>query len=361
MYDHLRRALFALPTEMSHWVSLRGIAAAARLGISERFIHPVYQPTRVMGLKFRNRVGLAAGLDKDAHCVEGLFKLGFGFVEVGTVTPLPQPGNPKPRLFRLEQHGALINRMGFNNGGAQRMRARLENVRASLGAPGLVLGVNIGKNKATPNERAADDYLACLDVLHPVADYVTLNVSSPNTPGLRELQDAEVMRELLGTVKRRADELDAASQRRVPVVAKIAPDLSDEALKALAEVLVESGIDGVIATNTTVDHGAVQGHRFADETGGLSGRPLAPKSRHVVGVLSHALAGRLPVIGVGGIFDVDSALAMVEAGASLVQLYTGFIYQGPSLVRDVARVLGAGSDADQAGTDADRAGTDGHR
>jgi dihydroorotate dehydrogenase len=344
MYDHLRRALFALPTELSHWVSLTGIAAAARLGISERFIHPLYHPTVVMGLKFRNRVGLAAGLDKDARCVEGLFKLGFGFIEVGTVTPLAQPGNPKPRLFRLEQHGALINRMGFNNAGAQRMRARLDKVRAGLSAPGLVLGVNIGKNKSTPNERAVDDYLACLEILQPVADYITVNVSSPNTPGLRELQTADVMRDLLGAVKGRARELDAAGERRVPIVAKIAPDLSDAALEALADVLVEAGIDGVVATNTTIDRSGVVGHRFADEAGGLSGRPLAPRSQHVVRVLCRALAGRLPVIGVGGIHDVASALAMVEAGAALVQLYTGFIYAGPNLVRDVARVLGAGTD-----------------
>jgi len=341
MYRQLRDGLFLLPPELSHEVALHALCIGERCGLSARLVHPIYHPFTVMGLKFRNRVGLAAGLDKDARCVPGLFAMGFGFVEVGTVTPRPQPGNPRPRLFRLPEQRALINRMGFNNAGAARMAERLVRARRALDAPGTVVGVNIGKNKDTPPERAADDYLACLDALHPHADYVTLNVSSPNTPGLRDLQEARALGGLLASVVAKRDEIARGTGRRVPLAAKLAPDLDDEALRGIARVVIDSGIDAVIATNTTISRPLPPSAVGAGEAGGLSGAPLAALSRRCVATLADALRGRLPIIAVGGIGDVASACAAVEAGASLVQIYTAFIYQGPTVVRDIARALPA--------------------
>jgi dihydroorotate dehydrogenase len=340
MYAHLRDLLFLLPPEWSHEVALRSLAVGARTGLSRRFVHPVYQPVSVMGLRFRNRVGLAAGLDKDARCVAGLLAMGFGFVEVGTVTPRPQPGNPRPRLFRLVEAEALINRMGFNNAGMDRMATRLAPARDELDAPGAVVGVNVGKSKDTPLELAADDYCAGVERLYPFADYFTINISSPNTPGLRDLQEARALTQLLEAVVRRRDALAAATGRRVPVAAKLSPDLDDAALRGIASVLLDTGVDGVVATNTTVTRPVPAALRHAGEGGGLSGVPLAPLARRVVATLADALAGRLPIIGVGGIHDVESARAMVDAGATLVQIYTAFLYRGPNLVRDVARALG---------------------
>jgi dihydroorotate dehydrogenase len=343
MYAVFRDLLFLLPPEWSHEVALWALRAGERAGVSGRFVHPIYQPVTVMGLRFRNRVGLAAGLDKDARCVEGLFAMGFGFVEVGTVTPRPQPGNPRPRLFRLVSEEALVNRMGFNNEGAERMAERLARVRDRLDWPGAVIGVNVGKNKDTPLERAADDYRAAIDRLYGFADYFTVNISSPNTPGLRDLQEARALGDLLGAIVRRRDEIAAATGRRVPLAAKLAPDLDAAALRGIAHVLIDTGMDGVVATNTTISRPVPAATRHADESGGLSGRPLEPLARQAVATLAEALQGRLPVIGVGGIHDVASARAMIDAGATLVQIYTAFLYAGPKLVRDLALALGAGA------------------
>ena len=341
MYDLARDLLFLLPAEASHTVALRALAVAERIGLSQRLVEGVYHPVHAFGLKFRNRVGLAAGLDKNARCVAGLTALGFGAVEVGTVTPRPQPGNPTPRLFRLREQRALINRMGFNNDGAEAVYRRLAKVRPRLPLAAIV-GVNIGKNKDTPLENAADDYLACLERLHAVADYVTVNVSSPNTPGLRSLQGAAEIRELVTKVKAKAVDLDAASRRRVPLLVKLAPDLESEALIELAEILCEIGVDGVVATNTTLarpfDPAEVVPH--AEEAGGLSGAPLKPIALRAIGTLARGLRGRLPIIGVGGVDDVASGRALIDAGATLVQVYTGFIYRGPMLVHELACALG---------------------
>ncbi len=333
--------MFLLPPEVAHAVALRGLDIAQRTGVAQRFVHGVYQPVTVMGLKFRNRVGLAAGLDKDARCIEGLLAMGFGFVEVGTLTPRPQPGNPRPRLFRLPGEGALINRMGFNNGGAEAAVARIRRARERLGPLAGCIGVNIGKNKDTELIDAADDYLRGFDTVYDVADYVSVNISSPNTAGLRTLQEGAALRGLLTELKRRQAELHAQRGRYVPLATKIAPDLEPDAIEALADVLIDVKIDACIATNTTIFRPIPANTRHCDETGGLSGVPLHALAVACVARLARALGGRVPIIGVGGIHDVASARRFIDVGASLVQLYTGFIYEGPALVRDVARALGA--------------------
>jgi dihydroorotate dehydrogenase len=337
MYQTLRNLLFLLPPEMSHDIALTALQIAARTGLSQRFVHGIYQPVTVMGLKFRNGVGLAAGLDKDARCIEGLLAMGFGFVEVGTVTPRPQPGNPRPRLFRLPDEAALINRMGFNNGGAFAAAERVSHARQRLGPTAGLIGINIGKNKDTPLHDAAADYLLGLETVYDVADYVTVNVSSPNTAGLRELQKSDALRGLLTAIKRRQTELAAQRGRYVPLAAKLAPDLDDAEVAAIAGVLLDVGMDGCIATNTTISRPLPLATRYRDESGGLSGVPLNELAVSCVARLARALDGRIPIIGVGGICDVASARRFIDAGASLVQLYTGFIYQGPALVRDLAR------------------------
>ena len=341
MYQTLRKWMFLLPPETAHAVALTALDVAQRTGLSQRFVHGVYQPVTAMGLKFRNRVGLAAGLDKDARCVEGMLAMGFGFVEVGTVTPRPQPGNPRPRLFRLPSEGALINRMGFNNGGATAAAERVRLARQRLGPTSGLIGINIGKNKDTELARAADDYLAAFDVVYDAADYVTVNISSPNTAGLRELQESEALRALLTTLKRRQAELHAQRGRYVPLAAKIAPDLTPEAIAAVAAVLLDVGVDGCIATNTTISRPIPPTARHCDESGGLSGAPLNDLAVACVARLAQSLDGRIPIIGVGGIHDVASARRFIDAGATLVQIYTGFIYEGPELVRDLARALGS--------------------
>jgi dihydroorotate dehydrogenase len=287
-----------------------------------------------MGIVFPNRVGLAAGLDKNAEYVDALAALGFGFIEVGTVTPRPQAGNPKPRLFRIPEQQAIINRMGFNNGGVNRLLANLEQTRYRG-----ILGINIGKNKDTPLENALDDYIACMDAVYPAASYITVNLSSPNTPGLRDLQVGDTFRALLEGVLNRQAALRARHGRHVPIAVKLAPDLSAEALASMAKTLLALEVECVIATNTTIARPLVEGLKHADEAGGLSGKPVFELSTAALRGLSEALAGRIPLMGVGGITDATTALAKCDAGASLVQLYSGLIYRGPALVGEVARAL----------------------
>jgi dihydroorotate dehydrogenase len=287
-----------------------------------------------MGITFPNRVGLAAGLDKNAEHLAGLATFGFGFLEAGTVTPRAQPGNPKPRMFRLPQSNALINRLGFNNDGVARFVANVTKARYAG-----VLGINIGKNFDTPNERAADDYLACLRAVYPHAHYVTVNISSPNTKGLRDLQEDAALAALLATLKHEQILLAEQHGKYVPLAIKIAPDLTDEAIRAVARLLVEHQMDGVIATNTTIARDAVVGQPHAAETGGLSGAPVRERSTAVVRILARALDGAVPIIGVGGILSGADAREKIEAGASLVQIYTGLIYRGPALVAECVRAL----------------------
>ncbi|WP_304639962.1 quinone-dependent dihydroorotate dehydrogenase [Pseudomonas sp.] len=337
MYSTLRSLLFRLPAETSHDLALDSIGAAGRLGLARHLARPVHtQPVEVMGLTFDNPVGLAAGLDKNGIAVDGLAALGFGFLEVGTVTPRPQPGNPKPRMFRLPEREAIINRMGFNNWGVDALLERLSAVRYSG-----VLGINIGKNASTPVENAVDDYLYCLRKVYPVASYVTVNLSSPNTPGLRTLQYGETLSRLLAQIKQCQLELQALHGNYVPVAIKIAPDMTAEEVSLVATTLVECGMDAVIATNTTLDRTAVAGLEHAEEAGGLSGGPLTEASTEVIRTLAGALGGRLPIIGVGGIMTGADAVEKLRAGASLVQLYSGFIYRGPELIGECVEAIAA--------------------
>jgi len=291
---------------------------------------PAPLPTRVFGLAFPNPVGLAAGLDKNGAHVDALLSLGFGFVEVGTVTPKPQAGNPRPRMFRLPEHQAVINRLGFNNEGVD---ALVRNVARARRRTGL-LGINIGKNKHTPNDSAEVDYLYCMERVYPLADYITVNISSPNTAGLRELQEEQSLRRLVGTLREAQERLGAQHGKRVPMLVKIAPDLSDHDIEAAARVLQELQVDGVIATNTTVVHTGVEGARHASQAGGLSGRPLMGQSTTVLRMMRTRLPDSIPLIGVGGILSGVDAVTKMAAGASLVQCYTGLVYRGPELVRE---------------------------
>jgi dihydroorotate dehydrogenase len=330
LYSLFRPLLFAADPETAHAATFKALDTAARLGIAQALAPKLpADPVTVMGITFPNRVGLAAGLDKNAEHLVGLSTLGFGFIEAGTVTPRPQPGNPKPRLFRLPEAEALINRMGFNNVGVERF---VENVKRS-GYRGI-LGVNLGKNFDTPNERAADDYVIALRAVYSYASYATINISSPNTKGLRDLQSEEALAALLGTLQRERDKLANAHGRVTPMVVKIAPDLTDDAIAGIARRLIEARVDGVIATNTTLARDAVEGLKHANEAGGLSGRPLRAGSNEVIRTLAKALDGALPIIGVGGILDAQDARDKLSAGAALVQIYTGLIYRGPALVRD---------------------------
>ncbi|GMU47404.1 MAG: dihydroorotate dehydrogenase (quinone) [Porticoccaceae bacterium] len=330
----LRRALFLLPPETAHAAALGALRLRARLRPAP--VPPEVAPVEVMGLRFANPVGLAAGFDKNGDCVDGLGGLGFGFVEVGTVTPRAQPGNPRPRLFRLPDQRAVINRMGFNNHGLEYL-ARAVARRHYRG----VLGINIGKNLDTPVTEAARDYLTCLERVYPLADYITVNLSSPNTPGLRELQFGAYLEELIGALQERRRVLAAQSGRRVPLAVKIAPDLADEELSAIGRILVAQSVDAVIATNTTVSRRGVEQSPHAGEAGGLSGAPLFARSTEVVRRLAAEFGARLPVIAAGGIGSGEDAVAKLAAGARLVQLYTGFIYRGPELVGEA---LGAVAD-----------------
>lgn len=337
MYALLRNALFLLPAETSHYVALKSLACAHRLKLLSTLRPKVLsRPVKVMGLKFANPVGLAAGLDKNGDYIDPLLALGFGFVEIGTVTPRPQPGNPKPRLFRLPEHRAIINRMGFNNLGVDHLVERVEQRRQSG-----VLGINIGKNFDTPVERAAEDYLIGMDKVYHCADYISVNISSPNTPGLRDLQFGEQLSDLLSCLKARQKELAEQHQKYVPLAVKIAPDMNVDELKQLGDLLIEHSVDGVIATNTTVSREAVSNSPLSKESGGLSGAPLREKSTQVVANLASHLAGELPIIAVGGILDAADTLEKIQAGASLVQIYSGFIYQGPGLLNASVQKISA--------------------
>ncbi|MGB0466561.1 MAG: quinone-dependent dihydroorotate dehydrogenase [Pontibacterium sp.] len=337
LYPLARSLMFRFDPETSHDLALRTMNVAADLGLYKLMgATQIADPVEVMGLNFPNRVGLAAGLDKNGIAVDGLASMGFGFVEVGTVTPRPQAGNPKPRIFRLPEHSAIINRMGFNNGGVDQLLKNLE--RSAYKG---ILGINIGKNKDTANEKANDDYLLCMRKVYERASYITVNVSSPNTPGLRTLQYGESLNSLLDALKSEQVRQAKLHNRYVPIAVKIAPDMETEELQLVASSLKAYEMDGVIATNTTLSREGVEGAQFADEAGGLSGAPVRNKSTQTIRTLAQALDGALPVIGVGGITEGFDAAEKIEAGASLVQIYTGFIYKGPQLVADSVRAIQA--------------------
>lgn len=337
MYSLVRKALFCLNPETSHDLSLDCLGAAERLGVMKLAGKTaVADPVEVMGLSFPNRVGLAAGLDKNGDFFNALGHLGFGFIEIGTITPKPQPGNPQPRMFRLPEKQAIINRMGFNNKGVAHLVEQVKQRRFNG-----VLGINIGKNKNTSAEESLNDYLLCMRAVYEYADYITVNISSPNTPGLRDLQFGESLSQLLSGLKAEQAVLAEQVGRYVPLAVKIAPDMSDDEIRDVANILKTEQLDAVIATNTTVERDAVNDIEHGDEQGGLSGAPVFEQSTHVVAVLAQALNGALPIIGVGGIVCADDAVAKIQAGASLVQVYSGFIYEGPQLVEAAAAAIKA--------------------
>ena len=338
LYALARPLLFFLDPETAHNLTLSCLKRGAALGLSRLLAKPQPDPKTVMGITFPNPVGLAAGLDKDGACIDGLATLGFGSIEIGTVTPRAQPGNPKPRMFRLPAARAIINRMGFNNDGVD---AFVSNVQASKFYQNKegVLGLNIGKNADTPIERAAEDYLHCLQKVYPYASYVTVNVSSPNTKNLRQLQGASELDALLSQLKDAQNRLAEQHKRYVPIALKIAPDIDSEQIKTIAAALLRHQIDGVIATNTTITRDAVKGMHHGEEAGGLSGAPVFALSNQVIRGLKAELGDALPIIGVGGIFSGQDAQAKLDAGAALVQIYSGLIYRGPALVRECAAML----------------------
>ncbi len=337
LYPFARAGLFRFDAEAAHHTSMAALRVAEKSGLLGLLApSPVESsPIELMGLRFPNRIGLAAGLDKEGNTIDALGRLGFGHIEIGTITPRPQSGNDKPRLFRLLDHEAIINRMGFNNPGIQ---SGVVNVRSASSFKGIV-GFNIGKNKDTPNEDAADDYLACLRAAYPVADYIAVNLSSPNTPGLRDLQGPEASARLLDLLKREQGKLAAQHAKHVPILFKIAPDLEDAQIHDLAQVFLQGGLDGLIATNTTLDRHLVASHPSAHQAGGLSGRPVFEKSTATLEKFASVLGGCIPIIGVGGISSLADAQAKLRAGASLVQIYTAFVFQGPSLVQEIAQGL----------------------
>ncbi|MAS96355.1 MAG: dihydroorotate dehydrogenase (quinone) [Verrucomicrobiales bacterium] len=342
LYPLARQILFSLDAEKAHHVTLSMMNIAESLGLlgllSGTRAPDADGPNSVelMGLKFPNKVGLAAGLDKTGAAISAFGRIGFGHVEVGTVTPRPQPGNEKPRLFRLKENHAVINRMGFNNPGVDGL---LANVRVSRNRFSGVLGINIGKNFDTPNENAIDDYLKCFEGVYGEADYVTANLSSPNTKGLRDLQNDATTRNLISQLQEKRKELcESHGGKNVPIVIKIAPDLADDAVKALASVFSETKIDGVITTNTTIDREAVKENPLSKEAGGLSGAPLTEKSTEILALLRKEMDPAIPVIGSGGVMSAADAKAKFDAGAALVQVYTGLIYRGPALVKEIANL-----------------------
>ena len=336
----LRPLLFKFDPELIHEITVEWLSRAGKLPPVVALLKKIYGnraadlPVEVMGLQFPTPVGLAAGLDKDARCISALSSLGFGHLELGTVTPKPQPGNPVPRLFRIPEYQAIINRMGFNSGG---IRPFLENIASTQKT--VPLGINLGKNAVTPIEQAADDYVSGLSQLYLYADYFAINISSPNTKNLRDLQSDEALDDLLERIMKTRDELAAEFKRKVPVAVKIAPDVENNDIPSLAGLLVRHQVDGVIATNTTIDHSTVSGSKHADETGGLSGKPLQDRANEVTALLYHELQGKLPIIGVGGIFTAEDAWLRLVAGAEMVQIYTGFIYNGPGAVADIVNGL----------------------
>ncbi len=328
--------------EKAHDLTMDMLSKGQRTPLQWAWCHQtVSDPIELAGLRFPNRVGMAAGLDKNARAIDALAAMGFGFVEVGTVTPKPQPGNPKPRMFRLPAANALINRLGFNNEGLDAFirNVQLSQVRAQ-GKP-MLLGLNIGKNAATPIEEATSDYLICLEGVYPHADYVTVNISSPNTKNLRALQSDEALDALLAAIAEHREQLSTTHQRRVPIFVKIAPDLDEAQVRLIAATLTRHGMDGVIATNTTISREAVQGMPHAEETGGLSGAPVLAASNRVITQLRAELGSAYPIIGVGGVMSAQDAVSKIRAGANVVQIYTGLIYQGPELVSNAAKAIKA--------------------
>ncbi|HRL33531.1 MAG TPA: quinone-dependent dihydroorotate dehydrogenase [Neisseria sp.] len=331
MYALLRPLLFKLDAEQAHHFTLDGLARAYRLGLLQKVAHHTC-PTTLMGLSLPNPIGLAAGLDKNGDHIDALAALGFGFIEIGTVTPKAQAGNPKPRLFRVPEHQAVINRMGFNNQGIDAMIQNIEKSRFNG-----ILGINIGKNATTPIENAADDYLLCLEKAYAHAGYITVNISSPNTQNLRALQGSDELSALLSALKNKQAHLAAAHGRYVPLAVKIAPDLNEQQVADIAHAAMQTEIDGIIATNTTIDKSALGHHPLAGEQGGLSGAPVREASNRVLKQLLAELEGRLPVIGVGGILSGADAAAKLHMGAAAVQVYSGLIYRGPALVKECLR------------------------
>jgi dihydroorotate dehydrogenase len=344
LYSMIRKLFFSLDPEFAHALGMNGIDFLYRAGIAGLLAKPpAPAPVTVMGLDFPNPVGLAAGLDKDGEHVDALAALGFGFLEIGTVTPRPQPGNPKPRMFRIPERQAIINRMGFNNRGVDQLLANIAGTQ--FVRRGGILGINIGKNFDTPIERAADDYLICLKRVYDAASYVAINISSPNTKNLRELQRDDALDALLLRLKAEQTRLADQHGRYVPLALKIAPDLDDGQIGSIAELLRAHRMDGVIATNTTLARDGVEDSPLAKETGGLSGAPVFARSTAVLGKLADALAGEVPIIGVGGILQGRDAVAKIDAGASLVQLYSGFIYRGPQLIAEAVAAIAAAKSA----------------
>ncbi len=334
-YPFVRKALFQLDAERAHEVTFQQLRRVTGTPLEWLVRQNVpSKPVSCMGLNFKNPLGLAAGLDKNGECIDVLGAMGFGSIEIGTVTPRPQPGNDKPRLFRLVEAEGLINRMGFNNLGVDNL---VENVKKAHFDG--VLGINIGKNKDTPVEQGKDDYLICMDKIYPYAGYIAINISSPNTPGLRSLQYGEALDDLLSALKNKQQVLQELHHKYVPLAVKIAPDLSEEELVQVADSLVRHNIDGVIATNTTLDRSLVQGMKYCNEMGGLSGRPVQLKSTEIIRRLSQELKGRLPIIGVGGIDSVIAAREKLAAGATLIQIYSGFIFKGPPLIKEIVTHL----------------------
>jgi dihydroorotate dehydrogenase len=341
-YALARPFLFGLDPETAHDITLQGLAVAQHTALTWVYCNArVDDPVTLAGLNFPNRVGLAAGLDKNARCIDGLAAMGFGFIEVGTVTPLAQAGNPKPRMFRLPAAQALINRLGFNNEGLQSFVNNVQIAKVRKNGNGPVLGLNIGKNAATPIERATDDYLQGLEGVYPYADYITVNISSPNTKNLRALQSDEALDGLLQAIAARRDQLAKQHGSRVPIFVKIAPDLDGTQVKLIAATLKRHRMDGVVATNTTLARDGVEGLKHAQETGGLSGAPVLAMSNQVITQLRTELGPNFPIIGVGGILSAADALSKIKAGADVVQIYTGLIYKGPNLVNQCAKLLKA--------------------
>jgi dihydroorotate dehydrogenase len=335
MYSLLRNVLFKMDAEFTHDLTIKNLSCFGNTPLDLFWRQKrIDKPVKVFGLTFPNPVGLAAGLDKNGACIDAFAAMGFGFIEVGTVTPKPQVGNPKPRLFRLPEAEAIINRMGFNNDGVDKL---VENVKKATFDG--ILGINIGKNKDTPNEKGKDDYIYCMKKVYQYASYITVNISSPNTPGLRELQYGDALDDLLGSLKAEQQILAAQHNKKVPLLVKIAPDLTLEEIQEIGASLLKNNIDGVIATNTTLSREEVAGLPNCAETGGLSGRPVQQKSLFVVDKLTDILGDTIPVIGVGGIDSASAAKDKLDAGAKLVQLYTGFIYHGPGLIKTIVSGL----------------------
>jgi dihydroorotate dehydrogenase len=335
LYSAIRKVLFKFDPETIHELTIKGFKATGATPLNRLYTQKITQkPVEVMGINFPNPVGLAAGLDKNGECIDAFAAMGFGFVEIGTITPRPQPGNDKPRIFRLPEANAIINRMGFNNKGVDYLIDQVRNAKFKG-----VLGINIGKNKDTSEENAKDDYVICMRKVYNYASYITVNISSPNTPGLRSLQYGDALNELLSALKVEQKSLAAEYNKYVPVAVKIAPDLNEEEVMSITKSLIDNEIDGVIATNTTLSREGVEGLEHGNEMGGLSGAPVKDKSTQVIKLLAKALDNKLPIIGVGGIASGKDAQEKIDAGAKLVQVYSGFIYQGPDLVKDIVNTL----------------------